>query len=197
MKNGNLGGKKMETCVAIKTRRSIRQYRGEKILKEIINELLQTAIWAPSGMNKQPWGFVVIEDEEYLQKLSSQTKSILLERFKNNPEMEKYMDYFADPKTSIFYHAPVLVLIYGKKDVFTVINDCSMVAQNLMLAAWEYGIGSCWIGFVYDVLNTKEVKSDLGVPDSYGLVASVILGYPDGSVPISNRNNPIIFSWKK
>jgi len=187
----------MDTTIAIKTRRSIRQYRGEKIPKQVIEDLLQTAIWAPSGMNKQPWGFVVIEDKEYLKNLSDQTKKYLLEKFKNIPEMDKYHDYFANPETSIFYDAPVLVLIFGNKKLFTVVNDCSMVAQNLMLTAWDHGIGSCWIGFVYDVVNMKDVKTELGVPEDYELVASIILGYPDGETQTPERENPIIFSWKK
>ncbi len=187
----------MELVEAIRTRRSVRKYKEEPIPAQTIRELLELAVWAPSGMNTQPWAFVVVEDREYLKDLSGRAKTFLLERLRMMPQLEKYRSMLADPGLDIFYGAPVLVMIYSSKASTTYINDCSMAALNLMLAAWDRGIGSCWIGFASGIGNTSEVKKELGVPEEYALVAPVILGYPAGPANPVQRKPPRILNWRK
>ena len=187
----------METVEAIKTRRSIRKYKSDSISEQTVKELLELAAWAPSGLNSQPWSFVVIEDQEYLKSFSDQSKALLLEKMDMLPALEQYRSVLGNPNFNIFYEAPVLVLIYGEKTFFTYVNDCSMAAQNLMLAAHDRGIGSCWIGFATVVGNSPEMKKELKVPDEYELVAPIILGYPDGSSGKGSRKEINIINWKK
>ena len=68
----------MEIVEAIRTRRSVRKYKGDPIPEQIIRELLELAVWAPSGMNTQTWAFVVLEDREYMKNLSGRAKTFLL-----------------------------------------------------------------------------------------------------------------------
>ena len=187
----------MEVVEAIRTRRSVRKYKGDPIPDQTIRELLDLAVWAPSGMNTQPWAFVVLEDREYLKNLSERAKNFLLERLKMMPQLERYRGMLSNPDTDIFYGAPVLVMIYSSRASGTYLNDCSMAALNLMLAAWDRGIGSCWIGFASGIGNTPEVKGELGVPEEYELVASVILGYPAEVPAPVKREPPHILSWRK
>lgn len=187
----------MELVAALRTRRSVRKYKGERLPERTIRELLELAVWAPSGMNTQPWAFVVLEDREYLKNLSGRAKTFLLERLNIMPQLEKYRGMLADPDLDIFHGAPVLVMIYSSKASSTYLNDCSMAALNLMLAAWDRGLGSCWIGFASGIGNTPEVKKELGVPEEYALVAPVILGYPAGPAEPAQRKPPQILSWKK
>lgn len=168
----------MELVEAIRSRRSVRKYKGDPIPQETVRELLELAAWAPSGMNSQPWLFVVVAGRKYLRKLSDRARSFLLERMAETPALETYRIALSDPDFNIFYGAPVLVLIYGNTKAFTYVHDCSMAALNLMLTAWDRGIGSCWIGFARSFCGTAEIKTELKVPAEFEPVAPVILGYP-------------------
>lgn len=187
----------MELKEAISTRRSVRKYKSQPVPEQDIRELLALAAMAPSGMNSQPWLFAVIEDREYLKELSGRSKALMLKRLQAAPHMDRYRGLLYNPDFNIFYDAPALVLIYGDKNAITYIYDCSLAAQNLMLAAWDRGIGSCWIGFATFAGNSPEVKSELNIPGGYELVAPVILGYPENQVGQVKRNELKIASWKK
>lgn len=188
----------MELIEAIKSRRSIRKFKEESLPSETIKELIETAVWCPSATNLQPWGFVVINDREYLKELSDLAKADWLIKLKGIEGKEQYKAMMENPDFNIFYNAPTLLNIYGLKESKWSINDCSMLAQNLMLLAWEKGIGSCWIGFAQNICNSKEFKVKHNVRDDYDLVAAIILGYPQsmpkGVVP---RKEYPIFSWDK
>lgn len=186
----------MELVEAIKTRRSIRRFKEEPVAKEVIQELIDTAVWAPSASNRQPWGFAVITDRDYLKRLSDEAKVDLLAKMGDQPESQRYRAMMQNPDFNIFHNAPAVIIIYGKKDNTWSKYDCSMVAQNLMLAAWEKGLGTCWIGFAHHVCNTPEFKAKHNISDEYELMAPIILGYPEtlpkGAVP---RKEFPIFYW--
>ena len=82
----------------------------------------------------------------------------------------------------IFYHAPVLVLISGNAPNQWIVEDCALAAENLMLAAYAEGLGTCWIGFAQGFLNTPQGKQALGLPAEWTPVAPIIVGHPK-SVP--------------
>lgn len=168
----------MELKEAIRTRRSVRKYKSEPITEQTVKELLELAAWAPSGMNTQPWLFILVREADYLKALSDRCREFMLARMEDAPALLNYRGLLSNPDFNIFYGAPVLVLIFGRLEAFTYVNDCSMAALNLMLAAWDRGIGSCWIGFARGYCGTPGFMKELNVPDGYELVAPVILGYP-------------------
>jgi len=120
-----------------------------------------------------------------------------LENIDTTPWLERLRDTLSDSQFDLFYGAPVLVLIYGNKNIATYVNDCSMVALNLMLTARDKDIGSCWIGFAAGTANKPEIKKELEVPEEYELVAPVILGYQDGPSGVGEREEPEIVKWLK
>ncbi|GBF34933.1 nitroreductase [Desulfocucumis palustris] len=182
---------------AIRKRRSVRKYKAARLTVQTVRELLELAACAPSASNGQPWVFVVVEDRDYLQSLSDRAKTFWLEYMQDAPAMKRYRKVLSSPEFNVFYNAPVLVLIYGDSNVRTFICDCSLAAQNLMLAAWDRGIGSCWIGFADHIANTPEVKAELKVPEKYELVAPIILGYPDGACERRGvRKEVQVINWK-
>lgn len=187
----------MELVEALKTRRSVRKYKSDQVPDETIRELIELATWAPSGMNRQPWVFAVVQDRELMRRISGRAKARVLDRMKEMPVLGRYGGMMADPDFNIFYDAPTLVLIYGDPAALTFRYDCSMAALNLMLAAWDRGIGSCWIGFAQFAGNAPEIKEELNVPPEYELVAPVILGYPEAVPAKTSRKEPRIVSWKK
>lgn len=187
----------MELKEAICTRRSVRKYKSDPIPEQAVKELLELASWAPSGMNTQPWLYVVLEGKDYLKDLSDKCRAYLLDIMNELPALQNYRPYLSNPDNNIFYGAPELVLIYGNQNAFTYTYDCSMAAQNLMLAAWERGIGSCWIGFARAFCGTPEFKEELKVPPEYQLVAPVILGYPADKPGLGSRKEIKVINLKK
>lgn len=186
----------MELVEAIRKRRSVRKYKDARLPEQTVRELLELATWAPSASNNQPWVFVVVEDRDYLKSLSDRAKTFWLENMQEAAAMKRYRGALSSPEFNVFYDAPVLVLIYGDRNIRTFICDCTLAAQNLMLAAWDRGIGSCWIGFADDIANTPEVKAELNVPEGYELVAPIILGYPDGAGGRGVRKEAQVINWK-
>jgi nitroreductase len=165
----------------IRSRRSCRSYSPEPLTRAQVEALIAEAVWAPSGSNNQPWRFVVVQDRERLKRYSDIAKKGYLEAFRQSPaptaQMKMYESFLNDPNSNIFYNASTLVIIYGDSSSRWHVYDCSMVAQNLMLLAAADGLGSCWIGFAHQVLNSDAMKQELGVPAEYGLVAPIILGH--------------------
>lgn len=188
----------MELLEAIKGRRSTRRFKDQGVSAETIQALLDLAIWAPTASNVQPWGFAVIQDQEKMNELSDQAKAIILDHIKDGSRMEQYRASMENPNFNIFYNAPALILIYGKKEHPYTTNDCSMAAQNLMLAAWEMGLGTCWIGFAQGLCDSSEFKERFHIPGDYSLVAPLILGYREmeSPKPIPRREYPV-FEWIK
>jgi nitroreductase len=168
----------VELVEAIRSRRSVRKYKSDPIPEQTVKELLELAAWAPSGTNTQPWLFVLVKGDEYLKDLSDRSRAFMLDQMGDVPALKNYRTMLSNPDFNIFYGAPVLVLIFGSQSAYTYINDCSMAALNLMLAAWDRGIGSCWIGFARGYCGTPACMKELNVPEGYELVAPVILGYP-------------------
>lgn len=141
----------MKVMQAIKTRRSIREYKEKDVKREKIKQLLNAAHWAPSARNTQPWEFIVIKDE-------------------------KTKKDFADIKGQKFIaEAPVLIAFVTDPNVSSFHKiDGSLATQNFQLAAWELGLGTCWIG----TFNREKAKTLLGIPEGKHLLTVMPLGYP-------------------
>ena len=150
------------------TRRSIRQYKEEPIPEEILNQILEAAIYAPTGMNKQAPIIIAVTNREMRDRLSKMNAQI--------------MGVDKDP----FYGAPVVLVVLADKAVRTAVYDGSLVMGNLMLAAHELGVASCWIHRAKEMFETEEGKAilkDLGIEGEYEGVGNCILGYADCEHP--------------
>ncbi len=153
---------------AIYGRRSVRKYLPEKPKREDILKIIEAGIWAPSGHNNQPWRFVIIWSEEVKEKLSKLTIYKELVR-----------------------RAPVLIGVFlEKRAMYHQIKDhqsAGACLQNMMLAAYSLGLGTCWLGEI--LKNEDKVKEILGLPsDEYEMVALLSVGYPDDKSKRAGRN---------
>lgn len=190
----------MDTIRSITRRRvTCRNFSDESLSREQITGLIHDAVWVPSGSNNQPWRFVVITDKAEMKNYSDAAKKMWLDTLSHNPHMQQYEAYIRDPEYNIFYNAPVLVIIYGNRQSYWRVYDCSMVAYNLHLLAEEDGLGCCWIGFAHNVFADPSVMKELGIPEGYELVAPVILGHPavkkaQGHTP--NKRKPFDITFK-
>lgn len=181
---------------AIYSRRSIRKYLSKPVPKETIEKLIEAATLAPSGSNSQPWAFVVIQDQAILKDYSEKAKTLFIDFIKDKPETQNYLNILSNPNFNIFYNAGTLVIIYGNSNNPTSHGDCSMAAQNLMLAAHANDLGTCWIGFSFLLFNDSTFKKELGIPENYSAIAPLIIGYPDSIPSEYSRNPPQILVWK-
>ncbi|MFO7478464.1 MAG: nitroreductase family protein [Methyloceanibacter sp.] len=167
----------MELLQAIHGRRSVREYTGEPVGDVILRDLIDAAIQAPSAINQQPWCFVVVKDPALLAQISDRAKAHLLKASLGAPA-HPFRDMLNDPKFDILYHAPALIVIAVTQPTDWAVEDCALAAANLMLAAHDAGLGTCWIGFAQHWLGTPEGKAALGLPPSCTPIAPIVVGHP-------------------
>ena len=113
----------------IKSRRSIRKFKSDDIPEDILNRIIEAGTYAATGMNKQSPIIVAVTNKEIRDKLSQA-----------NCKIGGWKEGF-DP----FYGAPVVLIVLADRNLTNCVYDGSLVMGNLMLAAHELGIGSCWI----------------------------------------------------
>ncbi|AQY66344.1 nitroreductase family protein [Pseudomonas veronii] len=172
----------MNVTKAIAGRRSTRDYTPEPLDEKLICRLIDAAAQAPSAMNQQPWTFTVIRDQALLERVSREARAWMLATTPAGTHSSHFQALLSEDSFQIFYHAPVLVLISGNAPNQWIVEDCALAAENLMLAAYAEGLGTCWIGFAQGFLNTPQGKQALGLPAEWMPVAPIIVGHPK-SVP--------------
>jgi len=168
----------MDINEAIFGRHSTREFTADTVEEKTIRRLIDAAAHAPNASNEQPWSFIVVRDQEVLQRISTQAKSFTVTHVPEGPLYDRYRTTLSNPDFHIFYHAPVLIVISGTGQVPFVVEDCALAAENLMLSAHAAGLGTCWIGFSQHFLNTPEGKNALGIPSTWVPVAPIIVGHP-------------------
>jgi nitroreductase len=186
----------MELMQAIYTRRSVRAYKPDAVPREIIEELLSAAVQAPTAMNIQPWAFGVITGVDGVRQYADRAKDAMMAAVGDQEWVAPFKERMAAPGYSMFYGAPALIVIYAKPMGPVAELDCHLAAENLMLAACDKGLGSCWIGFATWFLDSPEAKAELGVPSEYKMVAPIVVGHPVGPVPpVEPRLADVLF-WR-
>lgn len=157
---------------AIKSRRSIRNFKPDMIGQDKLDQIVEAGLYAASGRNEQATKIIVIKNKELRNKMSTTVAKI----------KDKPGDF--DP----FYGAPVVLVVLTDKNVFTGIYDGSLVMGNMMLAAHALGLGSCWIHYAreeFEMPEYQELLESLGIDDNWIGVGHCVLGYIDGSMPKS------------
>ena len=147
---------------------------------------------APNAINEQPWSFIVVRDKALLDKISGETKNHVKANkieIRHGGHAHTNLD---DPASHIFYHAPVLILISAREAGPWIVQDCALAAENLMLSAYDQGLGSCFIGYAMDFLNSSRGKSLIQMPDGWVPVAPIIVGHAAHFPAPTPRNEPVI-----
>ena len=171
----------METLKTLKTRRSCRAYKPERVEAEKIDAIVEAGTYAATGMGKQSPIIIVVKDQEVRDKLSKMNAEIMGVDF--------------DP----FYGAQDLLIVLANKDVPTYIYDGSLVMGNLMNAAADLGVSSCWIHRAKEEFESeygKELLKKWGLPESYRGVGNCILGYAAGPAaePKPRKENYVYYA---
>ncbi len=180
---------------AIRERRAVRGYTSRKVEREVVRALLEAAVQAPSAMNEQPWSFVVIQDREQMWRHSERAKELVLAELEPGTPRWDRRALLANPAYNVFYDAGTLILVCATTGTTQAQEDCCLAAQNLMLAAHAFGLGSCPVGFARGAFNEPLTKRALGIPESSSVVMPIIVGYPRLHPDPTPRREPHVLSW--
>lgn len=166
-----------EVMQTILNRRSVRKFNNKPIEREKLEQILQAAIYAPSGMNKQTWQFTALTNKEKIGRLASLVEKLL------------------DRKGYNFYNPAVLVLTTNDRDSSWNREDNACALENMFLAAESMGIGSVWINQLQNIGDEEEVRAflrEVGVPDHHLVYGVAALGYEDEKTQLKTEKKGII-----
>ncbi|MBQ8308447.1 MAG: nitroreductase [Clostridia bacterium] len=154
-----------EVLQAMKSRKSVKKYKDTPVPKELIDQIVEAGLYAPSGLNKQSPIVLVVTDKAVRDELS-----------KLNAGKDPF--FRSDP----FYGAPCVLVVLADKSVPTYVYDGSLVMENMLLAAHSLGLGACWIHRAKETFEMPEGKAilkKLGVEGDYEGIGNCIVGYSD------------------
>ena len=159
-----------ETLEIIKKRRSVRGYKADMVPKDVLDKIIEAGTYAATGMGRQSPIIISVSNRELRDKLSAMNAKI----------MGKEEGF--DP----FYGAPNVLIVLADKTMPTYLYDGSLVMGNLMLAAADLGVDSCWIHRAKEEFESEEGKSilkELGITGDYEGIGHCVLGYAANEVP--------------
>jgi nitroreductase len=167
----------------IRSLRAIRSFSDREIADEVLRDILDTGRWAGSSKNSQPWDLIVVKNREILAALS---------------KCGQFAWHLAHAKLGV-------ALVMHGDDAWTSIDEGRLI-QNLMLAAWTHGVGSC-IGSIYPAKNEQRARDLLGIPKDRSLRTVLSIGYPSGpqalrlpaNTPLPRGRRPFedVVSWER
>lgn len=177
-----------EVLKSIKNRRSTRKYKEEQISEEELQALLDAGIQAPSAVNAQPWYFTVVQNKEMINHMSDKSKEVMLKSDNEN------IVNIGKNVVNIFYNAPTLIIVSGKKEVSSYSVDCSAAIENMLIAAESIGLGTAWVGLSRFFFTLSDEIKKLKLPDGYEPFYTVAVGYKENDSVLgpSKRNREVI-----
>lgn len=150
----------MDVFECVSTLSSIRSYYDKEVDMETVRKVLEAGRLAPSAHNDQPWEFILIDEKDKLKQMESYCIS------------GKFISQVA--------FAVVVLSDPGSKwhEI-----DTTRAVQNMILTAWSFGLGSCWIGR----LDTKGIKKFLDIPDKWNILTVLPFGYFNEKIMTTNK----------
>ena len=159
----------MDIFELIKTRRSIREFSDRPVPDEITSNIIEAGMWAPSGLNNQPWKFAVIKDGDLKAKISGLTRYS-----KTVSGSNALIAVFLDHPSG-----------YDRTKDTLAVGAC---VQNMLLYIHSVGLGAVWLGEI--LKNKDKVLQLVGGPGDLELMAIIALGYPAAKGGKGTRKNP-------
>lgn len=158
----------MDILTALRTRRSIRKFEDKPVSDEMIHEILDAAMMAPSAGNAQPWQFIVVNDREILNTIGD-----------------------INPYAKMVPKAPLGILVCGdlSKEKYPGywVQDCSAAMQNLLLAVHGLGLGAVWTGIYPDKERVPAFSKLFNLPEHVIPLGFVPIGWPAQELKSASR----------
>lgn len=161
------------------SRRSIRQFKPEPVSRDILEKIVNTARLAPSAANLQPLEFVVVDEEEIRKQLFTCLK------------WTSYIAPEGNPKPGHEPAAYIVILVNSQVRDKGYERDVGAAVENMILTAWEEGIGSCWIASA----ERNKIQEMLKIPKYYQIDSVLAVGYPDEEPMVEDMKDSIKY-WK-
>lgn len=146
---------------AILQRRSVREYTDKPVSEEVLTALLEAAMCAPSAGNERPWHFVVITERALLEGIT---------------EFHEYSKMLKQAPAAIIVCADMNLDKY--QGIGYWIQDCAAATENILIAAQELGLGSCWLGMYPKKDRVEGLRRLLNIPEHIVPFSGIALGYP-------------------
>jgi len=189
----------------VRMRRSIRVFKNEPVPRNVLEQLILTARYAPTGGNLQPVHWLVIEKSSKVRHIAGLIIDNWREQIDNDnlPKLEffrkrfaRWVKFWEQGYDTIFRGAPHLIINHGSQDQFTD-YACIIAMTTLELMAPAFGLGACWSGYLLDsVKNYQPLVDELNLPEGHVVSGAMFVGYPNikyQRIPV--RNEPVI-TWK-
>ena len=213
---------KPDQLVALfRSRRSTRIYQRRAVEREKLERVLQAGRFAPSGGNRQPLRYVVLQSQERIATVREIAISALGKRAgRIQEEMERkreggevlsmtdqalqtyagiwlsMLDLLKQGIDRLFYHAPAVVICHGSPATATLEVDAGLAAMQMVLMAEAIGLGTCFCHFlVFAIEESPELRQALQIPEDNKVVVSFMTGYPDVSFTQLVARNPLEVNW--
>lgn len=155
----------------INTRVSVRQFTGQKVSNEQITTILKAGMSAPTAVNKQPWGFTVVDDADLLEQLSVALPSSRIENGASH---------------AIVVCGDMTKAMEGEAQGYWV-EDTSAATENMLLAAHAMGLGALWVG-VYPIQEKVQKVTDiLNIPEHLIPMCLVVVGYANEQPAVKDK----------
>lgn len=164
---------KQEALEVLKDRRSIRQFKEEQVSDEALRMILEAGTYAPTAGGQQLPVILAVQNPEDVAELNRLNGKIMNGDENGHP----------------YYGAPTILLVLAPANSIAPVEDGSLIAGNLLNAAYAAGVGSCWIHRAKEMLELPEGKALLkkwNIPDGMMGVASIALGYADCEHPAAH-----------
>ena len=158
-----------ETMNTILTRRSIRKFSKKQVPDEVLKDLVEAAMHAPSGMFRKTWKFTVVTNNGIIERLASTIATVL---GRDGYDM---------------YKPTAIIIPSNQKDSTWGMEDNACALQNIFLSAWSYGVGSVWINQLRNICDEPEIRrilNEMEIPENHVVYGLAALGYPDASYPL-------------
>jgi nitroreductase len=140
----------MEVFEAVRTVLAVREYQEKAVPPDVVRRIVEAGRLTGSGMNAQPWRFIVVDDRDTLRRLGAVART--------------------GPYTA---QAPLAIVVTIERTKFSV-SDASRAIQSMILTGWSEGVGSNWVGF----FGLDGIKPLLDIPDDLDVLAILPFGYP-------------------
>jgi nitroreductase len=171
-----------QTDLLLRSRRSIREYLQKPVSRDTIQEIIDVARYAPSGINAQPVCWLVVVDEKTMRKYAEYTMDWLRQIvqdpawLKRIPLVPKYISEWDKGRDMVTFDAPSLVMAYAEPRWE---EECKMAMTFLDLAAHSRKLGACWMGLMNLATDLwGPFKSELALPEGTKSHGIMTLGYP-------------------
>lgn len=165
------------------SRRSIRQYKDEPISREVLDEILNLGLNAPNGKNRQAYEIRVLGQTT----IDAITAAVV----NDNPQLAERLGF-----KNIFVNAPCVICIANDKIYDMSQIDCGLLGENIILAAWARGIGSCCLGssvrWIKDSPSARPYLDQMNFSEGYELLYCIALGFPDETPGAKPRRDDMI-----